>query len=566
MIPADIFVEISILLAIAAAVSMLVCVLKQPPIIGYIITGILVGSAALGLIKTPETIEVLGKFGIALLLFIVGLGLNPKTIRGLGKISFVTGVGQVVFTVVIGIPIVLALGFDIVSALYLSIALALSSTIVVVKLLSDKKEQNQLHGRITVGFLLVQDIIATFALLLVAASAKGALTVGGLALLVGEIVLITAILFGVVYAVVRPATKFLSKSSELLFVFALAWGLGVGALFYKAGFSLEVGALLGGVALAAMPYAPDVAAKLRPLRDFFIIVFFISLGAGFDLTQMGGQWTSVAILSLFVLIVNPLVVLVLMGLLGYTKKTSFKTCLAVAQISEFSLILLLVGQSNGQIPSSVVGLATLVALITFAASSYMIVYSDNLYAWFERYLSLFERRKVKYGQDYGRQYDAIILGYRKGGAEFAKILSKLKKRLVVVDYDPEVIDELERCGRDYLYGDATDPELLDEVNIDKARVIVITITDPGVADVLLTRLRAAKSQALVICTAQTTDEAAHLYEMGASYVMVPHTIGSEHLSSFLSEHGFRKADFERYRKQHIEYIASYSREREQPSG
>lgn len=487
----------------------------------------------LGVVQSAETIETLGKFGIALLLFIVGLGLNPRVVRELGKVSFIAGIGQVVVTTGLALFMMRVLGYSGAPALYVSIALAFSSTIVVLKLLSDKKEQNQLHGRIAVGFLLVQDLIATFALIgAAAAGTTGGVSAMDILVLVGKGLLVAAGLILATYYLIRPATNFLAKSQELLFIFALAWGLGAGALFYKIGFSLEVGALFGGVALATMPYAADIGSRLRPLRDFFVVVFFIALGAGLDLSHLRSQWTYALLLSVFVLFAKPLIVMVLMGVLGYTKKTSFKTGLAIGQISEFSIIFLIVGASSGQISHELVGLLTIVGLITFAMSSYMVIYADKLYAWFERYLSLFERRKVKYEQEHHHKFDAILLGYRKGGHEFAKILSQTHKKYIVIDYDPEVIDQLERTGKNYLYGDITDVNLLEEAGLGYAKIVIMTISDIATTEFILKKLQSIDSHAVMICTADTTTTAAHFYELGASYVMVPHTIGSEQLSHF----------------------------------
>lgn len=532
--------------------------LRQPLIIGYILTGILVGPAALGLIHSEDAVEVLGKFGIVLLLFIVGLGLNPRFIRELGKVAFIAGVGQMLFSTTAGFFLIRAMGFDATTALYLSVALAFSSTIIILKLFTDKKEQNKLHGRIAIGFLLVQDLFATVALVLATAAGNGqGMETGQLLELLGKGAAVGLGLLVLTFFVVRRATNFLASSQETLFIFSVAWGFGAAALFYKIGLSLEVGALFGGVALASMPYAADVSAKLRPLRDFFIVAFFIALGAGLELTHIGGQWGSAILLSLFVLVGKPLVVMVIMGMLGYTKKVSFKVALAVAQISEFSLILLLIGVQNGQLSDDAMALATLVALITFALSSYLIIYSDKLYDWTERYLTLFERRKVKYEQEHGEQFEAVLLGYRKGGHEFARLLRRMKKKYVVIDYDPEVINELERTGKDYLYGDAMDADLLEEAGVEHAKIIIITITNEETVEFVLTKLQALNPDAAVICVADTLEAAARFYSLGASYVMVLHSLSSKYLSDILSK-GLTPSELKRRREKHFEYIRTHS--------
>jgi len=553
----EIFFEISLLIVFATVVAMIMRALKQPLIIGHIVTGIIVGPAVLDLIHDPDTVEILGKFGIALLLFVVGLGLNPKVIKELGKVAVITGVGQVTFTSIIGFGILRLLGFSTSTSVFVSIGLAFSSTIVILKLLSDKKEQNTLYGKISIGFLLVQDIIATFALVVATAMSTGGLSVGQFGwLLLKGIVAILGI-FICARFVVKPMGHFLTKSQELLFLFSLAWGFGIGALFMKLGFSLEVGALFAGVALASMNYAQDISSRLRPLRDFFVVVFFIALGATLELGSLGSVWWQSIILSLFVLIGNPLIVLALMGALGYTKKTSFKTSLAVAQVSEFSIIFVLLGKQNGQASDTAMAIITLVALITFAVSSYMIIYSDKLFVLFDRYLSIFERKSKKNERDHNANYEAIIFGFKKGGAEFARTFAQQKKKFLVVDYDPDVIDEITRRGYDSVYGDATDPELLEEVGIDGVKSVISTITEENVTEFIIRSTIIANPEAIIICSADTARSATRLYELGATYVMMPHAIGTEKISNFISKHGFKKSEFKSFRDKHLLYLASY---------
>lgn len=557
---ANIFTEISLLLVLSAVISMVARALRQPLIIGHIFTGILVGPSLLGLIESPQTIETFANFGIALLLFIVGLGLNPKVIKEVGRVSLLTGIGQVVFTSIFGYLIVRGLGYGAMASFYISVALTFSSTIIILKLLTDKKEHTKLFGKISIGFLLVQDLIATFALLIASATGVAGFSfsqLGSLALKGGGVGLAVIL---VSKFVIKPLTAFLSRSQELLFLFAIAWGFGIGALFYELGFSLEVGALIAGVALATMTYAQEVSSRLRPLRDFFIVVFFISLGAKLNLSSVVEILPEAIGLSVFVLVGNPLIVMVIMGLLGYTKKTSFKAGLAVAQISEFSLIFMLIGQRNGQVTAEAVSLVTVIGLITIAVSSYMITYSDSLYAFLERYLRLFERRKLKAEHETRHSYDAVLFGYKKGGSEFARVLNRIAKRYVVVDYDPDAIDMMERHNIPYVYGDATDMELLEEIDLAQVKLIVSLVSDHDTNVFLLRYVEKVNPKTVVVCHAETIAQAAELYHLGASYVMMPSYIGTEKVSSFINKHGFNKTEFKNYRDKHLQYLQSHYEE------
>lgn len=550
----EIFTEISLLLVLAAIVAMIMRALKQPLIIGHILIGLLVGPSLLGIVKSAESIELLGNFGIALLLFIVGLGLNPKVIKEVGKVSLLTGLGQVIFTSSIGFWIATLLGYNAVTAFYISVALTFSSTIIILKLLTDKKEQNKLYGKIAIGFLLVQDVVATFALVIASASGQGDLNYNNVAILAAKgIGLVLATLL-VSSLIISRLSTFLAKSQELLFLFAIAWGFGIGTIFFENGFSLEVGALLAGVALAPMPYAQEIGSRLRPLRDFFVVVFFIALGAKLNIDNIGGIiWQAIG-LSAFVLIGNPIIVMTIMGVLGYTRKTSFSAGLAVAQISEFSLIFVLLGQKNGFIDGTAVTLVTLVGIITIALSSYMIIYSDLLYKRLEKILRIFERKNTRLETESRKHHEAILFGYRHNGSEFVRVFNKITKRYVVVDYDPEAIERMDQHGVPYLYGDATDLELLDEIDLSHAKLVISNLTHHPTNTFLLSHLEQVNPHAVVICHADSVQEAAELYGLGASYVMMPHYIGTEKITSFLRKNGMKKSEFNKFRQKHLSYL------------
>jgi Kef-type K+ transport system membrane component KefB len=553
----DIFIELSILLALATVVALIMRALRQPLIIGHILTGILVGPSLLGLVRSPETIEAFGNFGIALLLFIVGLGLNPKVIKEVGRVSLLTGLGQVLFTSVIGYGLVRLLGYAPMVAFYISVALTFSSTIIILKLLNDKKEQHKLYGKISIGFLLVQDVIATFALVIASATSQGGLSFGDLWMLAAKGAWLGISVLFVSKVIVTPLTAFLARSQELLFLFALAWGLGVAALFYLFGFSLEVGALVGGVALAGMTYAQEVSSRLRPLRDFFIVVFFIALGAKLNMGDVGSVLGHAIGLSAFVLIGNPIIVMIIMGLLGYTRKTGFKAGLAVAQISEFSLIFMLLGFRNGQVSELAVSLVTIIGVITIALSSYMIIYSDSLYRKLERFLKVFERRHIQERADTLHSYEAVLFGYKKGGGEFVRTLRGITKKFMVVDYDPDTTDQLARKNIPYVYGDATDLELLKEIDLSTVRLVVMLISDHDTNLFILEHLEKVNKNAVIVCHADTMQEAAELYGLGASYVVMPSYIGTEKVSNFIRKNGFKKSAFNHHRDKHIAYLRTH---------
>jgi Kef-type K+ transport system membrane component KefB len=554
----SVFSELSLLIAIAAGIALIMRLIRQPLIIGHILTGIIVGPSVLHLIKSPETIEAFSSIGIALLLFIIGLGLNPRVIKEIGKVAAIGGITEVVVTTALGWSVGILLGLPTIEALFLGVALSFSSTIIILKLLSDRKEQSRLYGKIVTGFLLIEDILAALALLFVTAQAgQGDFSLTQLGILIGKGALISIPLLIIGNRVLPHLHKLIAGSQEFLFLFAIGWGFGSAALFELIGFSLEIGALIAGIALASLPYTQEISSRLRPLRDFFIVVFFISLGARLAFGDVLSLLPLIIASCIIVVLLRPMIILAIMGLLGYTKGTSFKAAISMTQLSEFSLVFMILGNTAGFVSDQLVVIVTISALTTIAVSTYLITYNDRVFAFLENTLSMFERRKTHFEQESKQHYELVLFGYQKGGHEFVNVFKNLKKRFVVIDYNPEVIDLLEHRKVQFLYGDATDIELLEEAGIDRSKLIISTITDHEVNLFLIRLLEKINPKAVVILHADNVEEAAQLYELGASYVVIPHYIGSEKISSFIKKSGLKKSEFRRYREKHLAYLQSH---------
>lgn len=548
------FVDLSIILFIGILVSLVMKALRQPLIIGYIITGILVSPYLLNITSSQQTIASFSQLGVSLLLFMVGLHLNPKVIKDVGKVSLITGVGQVIFTSLIGYFFCLALGFSSVVSLYLAVALAFSSTIIIMKLLSDKGDLEELYGKISIGFLIVQDLIALFVLFAISSMSNGfawtdfllQLVLKGSALLLG--------LFLLVKYVFPRILRMIAKSQEVMFLFSISWCLIMASIFYTFNFSIEVGALLAGVTLSLSPYQYEISSKMKPLKDFFIILFFIGLGSEMLLESVNLQVVPILLLSFFILVGNPLIVIVLMGALGYTKKTSFQAGLTVAQISEFSIILIALGISVGHLPAETLSLVTAIGLITIAASSYMILYSDTLYSFVGRFLNVFEapasglkEKKIKPG----KKYDILLFGCDRIGYDILEALKKMRRKFLVVDYNPETVSFLEKEGYDCLYGDASDTELLNGLNFPKAKMVISTIHEYETNMLLINKARQCNPNGIIIVVSHQIDEAIEMYELGATYVIMPHFLGGRQASTLIEEYQFNLNKFFKERFRHI---------------
>ncbi len=548
----DVFTQLSVVLVVATLMALLMRKLKQPLIVGHILTGILVGPSLLHLIEDKHSFETFSELGIALLLFIIGLELSVSVIKRLGKPVFLTAAAILTTVGTTGFLIGNAFHFTSQESILLGLAMFFSSTIIIAKVLSDKKELSRLNGQIAIGVILLDDIIATFALLFVAASSSGEVLGPmeiGLLLLKGVIVI--GVLTFIATKILPKAVKSIAKSQELLFLFALAWGFGVAAAVNYIGFSIEIGALFAGVALAHLPYAHQIGARLKPLRDFFVVLFFISLGENLNFNNLSAAVLPALIISALVLVLKPLVVMTSLGLLGYTRRTSFKTGINLSQISEFSIILIVLAASTGMVSMELSAIVTLVALITITVSTYLMQYDNQIYQKIDHRLRMFERRGAVDAHHEAKEYPLILFGYKNGGHQYLRTFRSLKKKFVVVDYDPEVIEDLHRANVDYLYGDATDPELLAEIHMDGAKLVVNTISDHTINVSLVKYVRKRNKDAVLVLYANSYNEAAELYQLGATYVMLPHFIGSERLNTFISTHGISKQSFDNYREKHM---------------
>lgn len=486
LIHGSVFNEIAALLVLAAVVGFAGVLLRQPLIVGFIVVGVVAGPGLFDIARSSEPIELLAELGIAVLLFLVGIKLDVHLVRTLGVVALATGLGQVAFTSIIGFLIGLLLGLDWLTSLYVAVALTFSSTIIIVKLLSDKREIDSLHGRIALGFLIVQDLFVVLCMIVLSAIGLGTRGTASPTAILGVLAagagMLAAVLLFVRF-VADPLTERLARVPELLIAFAVALAAAFAAVGDGLGFGKELGGLLAGVALASTPYRDAIAARLAPLRDFLLLFFFIALGSRLDLAHLGGDVTAAIVLSLFVLIGNPLIVLLIMVGLGYRRRTGFLAGLTVAQISEFSLIFMAMGVSIGHVGNEALGLVTLVGLVTIAASTYMITYSHQLYAVVEPLLGTFgtagSREQLDEPAPTDRPYDVVVFGLGRYGGALARRLQRMGKRVLGVDFSPAAVRSWRSEGCDAVFGDVSDPEFIATLPLAGVTWAVSTIRDRG---------------------------------------------------------------------------------------
>lgn len=538
------FYELGALLLIAAAVGAIAVRLRQPVLIAYIVVGILAGPTGLGLVTAHDQIDLLAQMGVAVLLFLVGLRLDLQHVRHIGPVALATGLGQLAFTIVIGFALLLIMDRDWLTALYVAVALTFSSTIIIVKLLSDKRELDSLHGRIAVGFLIVQDIAVVLAMMVMSALRTGSTPTDAAgvemqtAMVVGSLLLRIALAAGLLYVFMRfvlpPIVRAMAKSQELLLIFAVAWGTALAAAGEWAGFSKEAGAFLAGFSLASTHFRDAISARLTGLRDFLLLFFFIDLGAKLDFSALGGELWPAVVLSLFVLIGNPLIVMAIMGYMGYRKRTGFMAGLTVAQISEFSIVFVAMGITLGHVGQDALGLTTLVGIVTIAMSTYMIIYSQPLYERVAPWLGLFERHRPYRELSVEHQIQAedqprlIVFGLGRYGRRLLEQLQERGVHVLGVDFDPELVRTMQRHKMPVRFGDAEDPAFIESLPLAGAVWVVTTLPEPHVNRSLLAALKAAGFTGRVAGVVRDESVGSALAAAGADRIMNPFQDGADH--------------------------------------
>src|SRR3989338_1566354 len=554
MMVEEVLVSLSLIIAVAAILTVLARIIRQPPIIAYLFAGILVGPLAFNMINpassSSELISVFAHIGVAFLLFIVGLSLDFRVLKEIGKVSAVVGIAEIIIVSGIGFLLAIGLVFSNISALYLGAIFAFSSTVVVVKILSDKKEIDTLHGRIALGILIVEDFVAAIALMIVPLMDSQ----GDIYLMLGKILGAVALIAGIFIIsglFLKRVLDYLARNQEALFLFGIAWALVLATIFNSLGFSLEIGALIAGMSLASSKYTLELGGKMKPLRDFFVVLFFVFFGSQLTPDINGELIRNAVIFSLFVFLGKPLIVMSLLRMFGYKKRTNFLTGASLAQISEFSLILALLGFNLGYLSQEVMNLPILISLITIGLSSYSIYYSRWIFSRISRGLGIFEGKKHRNLIEDAKKFDIVLFGYHRIGYKVLQELKRLGKSFVVIDYNPKVILALSKEGINCIYGDAEDKGFLMEIGLEKAKLVISTIPEEPVNKSILEYLNRTNAKSVFIATVEYGRNALDLYASGADYVIVPHHLGGEYAAHMIAKFKTNKKEYGKIRKKHI---------------
>ena len=545
----NIFLQMSALLGITVSIAFLVRFLRQPLLIAYIVAGIVAGPLFLDLLQGDiHSFEAFAEFGVVLLLFMVGLSLSFDHIKRIGKTALVVGIGQVTFTALFGYLLLTWMDFDKSDAFFLAVAMVFSSTIIIMKLLGDKKDTQSVYGRHVIGLMVVQDLIAVFVMMALTSNGAGGGIHNAIGLMIIKLFALAAFVFLSARYILPLLLDRIAQSAEFLFIFTIAWCFGVASLLYAAGFSIEIGAIIAGLTLGSSPYQPEISSRIKPLRDFFIIVFFIILGSEMQIADVGAVLVPAMVLAAFILFGNSFILYRLFRLMKFTRRNSFLAAVTAAQVSEFGFILLFVAIQAGYVSASVTPVFTLVALATIFISSYAITYNEQLYHFLLPVFNLFGKDKHQQIEEDQEPYTVWVFGYHRIGWKVVQALQDKKYRFAVVDFDPAAVSRLKHSGIDSYFGDAADVEFLETLPLEKAKLIISTLPEADDQITLIKNIRGRSDAPHIIANLYEVKYLDDLYESGANYVMMPHLLGGSWVADVLKNKPWTKHTFKELQK------------------
>ncbi|MDD5331288.1 MAG: cation:proton antiporter [Candidatus Nanoarchaeia archaeon] len=547
----NVLVDLGLIIILATALAYLAKLIKQPLIPAYILAGVILGPIGLGFVKDLDLIRSLSEIGIAFLLFLVGLEIDVKKIKKVLGISLVGGILQVVLMFFAGFFIGDLFGLETIVCVYIGLIISFSSTMIVVKLLSDKGQINTLHGRIILGILLLQDILVVFALSFLT---QGELSfkVVGLALFNGLILILAVVIFS--RFLLKRVFDFAARSRELIFLIAISMCFLFAILANLLHFSIAIGAFLIGVGLANLPYNHEIMGRVVSLKDFFSTIFFVSLGMQLVLIGNNLVWLLV-ILTLMVILLKPLIIMIISGLFGYESRTSFLTAISLGQVSEFSLLLGTLGfYMLGHISQEFFSLIIFLTVLTMILTSYLIKNSSSIYNYLAEPLKIFNRlsskkKRLEYGTKEGN-YKTVLFGCNRMGKIMLRFLNK--ESLIVIDHDPSIIEGLIKNRINCYYGEINNHEILKKINFSKVNLIISTIETLEDNLLMLRLIKRINSKIKVIVSADRIPDALDLYERGADYVILPHISSAESMKGILGKANLE--GFNRLRSDHIKHL------------
>lgn len=525
------FVSFALIIGMATTLSFIAKKTKQPTVIAYIATGLLLGPVGLSMIGQTELTRLFSELGLVFLLFFIGLEINIGEIKEVLKPTTVIGVSQMALTALLGFGLGTFLGFTTTESLFVGAAAMFSSTALVVKLLTDIDEASTLPGRLNVGVLLIQDIAVVLLLALLTANFSNPTTA---VLRFTEILSLMALIGAVSitssrYLLPRLFKK-ISRKPSLFFIYGLAWAFILISGAEHLGLSLEIGAFFAGLSLAQLPYSSELQERVRPLTDLFMAIFFINFGLKILPAQLSAYFLEAIIASVVLIAGKFIIFFGLIDRMKFTPETSFKASLNMTQISEFSIILGSLAVAEGIIGEPILGFISLVAITTMAVSSYLLNFNNGIYRKFESILARYEAEEKNDVKIESLNSHALVVGYNMVSDHVLELLKKQYGQVVIVDKDPENAKELSRSPYEYIYGDFRHGEIRKGSGLKKASFVMSTVR---AMDINHQILRDTDKTTPVFLESESFKKAAELYDLGADYVMIENLVTADKMADYL---------------------------------
>ena len=533
----NIFYQLALVLVLASGIGLFVFKVKLPLVVAYLITGLILSVVRLFDLGHSPVFEVLPEIGVAFVLFLIGMELKLNELKVLGKPIFVAALGQIFISTLLGFGISRILGFDTTESIYLGLGLTFSSTVVVIKMLLESRDLSSLFGKLSIGILLVEDLVAIVALMLISVGSS-ALNIGlqssfPLLLLLIKALGMFLLTFVLSKYILSKVFEYTAHSVELLYITSITWCFAFTSLAVFAGFSIEIGAFLAGVALASSPYHLQIQAKIKPMRDFFLALFFVYLGSKAEFKDLRASLPIIIVFTLYALMIKPIIYMLLLSRFGFRKHTLFQTSLNLSQISEFSLIVLLVGVNAGLITPTALAVMAAVAVLSITISSILISFSKRIYKPLSPLVALFERKgNAHYFEHKVKNALAdhiIVIGAHRVGTPIINYLHTNQIPFIAMDFNPTIVRDLVNQGVYAVYGDIGDPEIIEALQLESAKLVICTASDLSDNELLLNLVKEKNKEAKVVLRALDSEHARILKSLGADYVLLPEKVSGDYI-------------------------------------
>lgn len=539
----NIFIQLAIILGLSSGLGYITYKLRLPLLIAYLTGGLLIAFWGVFDVRTSQALSFLPEIGLAFLLFLVGMELDFREIKSFGKPIIISATLHTLITTVLGTFIAQSFNFSLIESIYLGAGLAFSSTIVVLKLLTEKKDLSSLYGKLSLGILLLEDLLAVVILLGLTSTTQSGLGLSSAVVVIvfmGKALILLSLALFLNHYILGTIFKAVSESQELLFLTALAWCFIYVTFALSMGFSVVIGAFLAGIALANSPYHFQIEGKVKPMRDFFVALFFVYLGTKVNFSQIDQTWPIIIIFSAYTLLVKPTIFLLLLGSFGFRKHTLFQSSITLSQISEFSLIIILVGFEQGLVGNTALTVIATSALVSIIISSLMIVNSKKIYKLVSPFMTFFERQRNYHTLEERKNNDiedhVVLIGSHQVGEYIVKFLEKENMPFLILDFNPFQVEKLLDAKKPIIFGDMGDPEVLDILALNKARLIISTVPDLEDNKLLIEAVKGRNSSIPIIVRSDSLKDAKKLYKEGATFVYLPDIVSGEFLVEMLEKH------------------------------